>query len=64
MKECRWLILRLIGQFEFVEWTPDGHRRPAPFLGLREDKDPKEVRRNDYGDQVTFRWKPATGQPD
>ena len=23
MKECRWLKPVLVGQFEFVEWTPD-----------------------------------------
>src|SRR5262249_44573944 len=22
MKDCRWLRPRLVGQFEFVEWTP------------------------------------------
>jgi bifunctional non-homologous end joining protein LigD len=27
MKDCRWLRPELVGQFEFVEWTPDGHRR-------------------------------------
>jgi ATP-dependent DNA ligase len=27
MKECRWLKPVLVGQFEFVEWTPDGHLR-------------------------------------
>jgi hypothetical protein len=26
------------GQFEFVEWTPDGHLRHARFVGLRKDK--------------------------
>jgi len=24
MKECKWLKPTLVGQFEFVEWTPDG----------------------------------------
>ncbi|MGA3242620.1 MAG: hypothetical protein ABSG03_40785 [Bryobacteraceae bacterium] len=23
MMECRWLAPSLVGQFEFVEWTPD-----------------------------------------
>jgi hypothetical protein len=23
MKDCRWLKPVLVGQFEFVEWTPD-----------------------------------------
>jgi DNA ligase D-like protein (predicted ligase) len=43
MKECRWLKPELVGQFEFVEWTPDGHLRHSRFLGLREDKDAASV---------------------
>ena len=45
MKECRWLQPKLVGAFEFVEWTPDNHLRLAAFRGLREDKDPRHVRR-------------------
>jgi bifunctional non-homologous end joining protein LigD len=45
MKECRWLAPVLVGQFEFVEWTPDGHLRHSRFMGLREDRDPREVER-------------------
>ena len=45
MKECRWLDPVLVGQFEFVEWTPDGHLRHARFIGLREDKEAQNVGR-------------------
>jgi bifunctional non-homologous end joining protein LigD len=45
MKECRWLQPQLVANFEFVEWTPDGHLRHSKFVGLREDKTPREVRR-------------------
>ena len=45
MKECRWLKPRLVGQFEYVEWTPDDHLRHSRFIGLREDKNAREVRR-------------------
>jgi ATP-dependent DNA ligase len=45
MKECRWLKPVLIGQFEFVEWTADGHLRHSRFMGLREDKEPGHVGR-------------------
>src|SRR3954453_4829055 len=38
MKECRWLAPKLVGQFEFVEWTPEGHLRHSRFIALREDK--------------------------
>jgi DNA ligase D-like protein (predicted ligase) len=45
MLECRWLEPQLVGQFEFVEWTSDGHLRHSKFMGLREDKKAKDVRR-------------------
>lgn len=45
MIECRWLKPKLVGQFEFVEWTSDNHLRHTSFVGLREDKRAKDVRR-------------------
>jgi DNA ligase D-like protein (predicted ligase) len=45
MKECRWLSPLLVGQFEYVEHTPDGHLRHSRFIGLREDKNARDVRR-------------------
>jgi bifunctional non-homologous end joining protein LigD len=38
-----WLKPDLVGQFEFVEWTPDDHLRHSRFIGLREDKKVKDV---------------------
>lgn len=46
MTECRWLRPQLVANFEFVEWTPDGHLRHSKFVGLRADKNPREVRRD------------------
>jgi DNA ligase D-like protein (predicted ligase) len=43
MKECRWLRPVLVGQFEFVEWTPDRHLRHTRFIGLRTDRKAREV---------------------
>ena len=43
MKECVWLGPKLVAQIEFTEWTPDGHLRHSRFIGLRDDKDPREV---------------------
>lgn len=37
MKNCRWLKPVLVGQFEFVEWTPDKHLRHSRFVALREN---------------------------
>jgi ATP-dependent DNA ligase len=45
MAECRWLKPVLIGQFEFLEWTGENHLRHTKFIGLREDKPAREVRR-------------------
>jgi len=45
MAECRWLKPILVGEFEFVEWTPDNHLRHSRFMALREDKAAKDVRR-------------------
>jgi bifunctional non-homologous end joining protein LigD len=45
MEGCRWLKPLIVGQFEFVEWTEDGHLRHSRFMGLRDDKKPKDVRR-------------------
>lgn len=45
MRDCRWLKPMLVADFEFTEWTADGHLRHSRFMGLREDKKPKEVLR-------------------
>jgi hypothetical protein len=43
MKNCIWLKPQMVGQFEFTEWTPDGHLRHSKFCGFREDKNPRGV---------------------
>ena len=45
MLECRWLVPVLVGNFEFLEITPDGHLRHSRFVGLREDKKADDVSR-------------------
>ena len=42
-RNARWVEPRLVGQFAFGEWTRDGKLRHPRYLGLREDKDPREV---------------------
>ena len=42
MKECHWLKPVLVGQFEFVEWTPDGHLRHSRFIALRDRSETPE----------------------
>jgi bifunctional non-homologous end joining protein LigD len=45
MRQCTWLEPRLVCQVRFTEWTRDHHLRQPAFLGLRDDKQPRDVRR-------------------
>jgi bifunctional non-homologous end joining protein LigD len=42
-----WVEPKLVCEVEFVEWTHDGRLRAPSYQGLREDKDPREVRREE-----------------
>ncbi|MGM0365099.1 MAG: non-homologous end-joining DNA ligase [Actinomycetota bacterium] len=42
-KDVRWLKPVLVCEVGFTEWTSDGKLRHPRYLGLREDKDPREV---------------------
>lgn len=42
-----WVEPQLVGQIRFASWTAEGLLRQAAFLGLREDKAPEEVRREE-----------------
>lgn len=48
-RDARWVEPRLVGQFGFAEWTRDGKLRHPRYLGLREDKRPREVVRERPG---------------
>lgn len=45
MREIQWVAPELVAQVRFVEWTADGHLRHAAFLGLRQDKAPRDIGR-------------------
>jgi len=39
-----WVKPELVANFEFATWTKSGRiRKPATFLGFRNDKQPKQV---------------------
>jgi bifunctional non-homologous end joining protein LigD len=45
MADVQWLKPVLVGQFEFLEWTSDNHLRHSKYVGLREDRQARDVRR-------------------
>jgi bifunctional non-homologous end joining protein LigD len=42
-----WVEPKLVAEVEFAEWTHDGRLRAPSYKGLREDKSPKDVRREE-----------------
>jgi bifunctional non-homologous end joining protein LigD len=44
---CYWVKPELVAQVKFASWTRDGGLRAPVFLGLRDDIDPKNVRREE-----------------
>jgi bifunctional non-homologous end joining protein LigD len=44
-KGVTWVEPELLAQIGFAEWTRDGRLRHPRYLGLREDKDPRDVAR-------------------
>jgi bifunctional non-homologous end joining protein LigD len=43
MKKMHWVNPKFVAQIKFAEWTRDGKLRAPVFMGLREDKKPREV---------------------
>jgi bifunctional non-homologous end joining protein LigD len=43
--DVAWVEPKLVAEVEFAEWTHDGRLRAPVYMGLREDKQPGEVRR-------------------
>jgi bifunctional non-homologous end joining protein LigD len=42
-KAVHWVKPKLVAEVSFMEWTRDGKLRHPRFLGLRQDKDPRDV---------------------
>ena len=47
MKVLKWVKPKLVAEIAFTEWTRDGNLRHSAFVGLRRDKDPRTVVRED-----------------
>ncbi len=48
LRDAHWAKPKLIAEVEFTEWTADGSIRHPSFQGLREDKKPADVVREDF----------------
>jgi ATP-dependent DNA ligase len=44
-----WLRPEAVAQIEFLEWTVEGRLRHSKFVGLREDKNPRSVVKEQAG---------------
>jgi hypothetical protein len=42
-KECVWLRPEAVARIEFLEWTEGDRLRHSKFVGLPDDKNPREV---------------------
>jgi len=51
LKNPTFVEPKLVGEVEFSEWTRDGTLRQPSFKGLREDKDPRAVVREEPAEQ-------------
>jgi DNA ligase D-like protein (predicted ligase) len=49
INKCTWVRPEFVAQVEFLEWTESGHLRHAKFAGIREDKDPRSVIKEEVG---------------
>ena len=52
MKKAVWLRPEAVAQIEFLEWTEADRLRHSKFAGLREDKDPRSVVKEQAGDPL------------
>jgi ATP-dependent DNA ligase len=43
MKKCVWVKPEIVARLEFLEWTDADHLRHSKFVGLRDDKDARNV---------------------
>lgn len=49
--KCHWVRPELVAQVKFASWTRDGNLRAPVFLGMRDDIDPRSIRREDASRQ-------------
>ena len=47
MKRCIWVKPSMVCEVKFTEWTSAGAVRAPVYLGLRDDRDPRDVVREE-----------------
>ena len=47
-----WLEPELVAEIKFAEWTEENLLRQTSFKGLREDKDPREIKRESAAEEI------------
>jgi len=48
-EKCLWVSPQIVAQIEFLEWTESDHLRHSKFAGLRDDKNPRSVIKEEVG---------------
>jgi bifunctional non-homologous end joining protein LigD len=46
-RDATFIAPKLVAQIGYTEWTSDGKLRHPVYLGLRDDKEPKDVTRQE-----------------
>ncbi|HET9037178.1 MAG TPA: non-homologous end-joining DNA ligase [Myxococcaceae bacterium] len=55
MRDAHWVTPRHVAELQFTEWTRDGKLRHPSFQGLREDKEPGEIGKDQEQPSKTVR---------
>jgi bifunctional non-homologous end joining protein LigD len=50
MKKCIWVRPKLVAVVEFLEWTEVDRLRHSKYVALRDDKNPREVIKEQSGE--------------